>query len=316
MAEEERLRLENDALRAENTRLHAELAALRRENAESGAVHQGESQASRTSLRLLATRLSGEIAADFEIGGLNIAVQDVKRRIATCEGVSESCLSLTTSSGEIVREGSRPTTLADTVGLVPVNGCVQLGLVVRAPAWHASSHLSLSNAATVATRTTGTDGKWVIIQYSANVLATPGTSSYQIEILDDPSDGCWMIGFMSASVHVKSTIADSHANRHPDYKHMLMYRSDRGDVWMDEQKRGGRVEACGNSTGKVVTVTLTLFEDAATLAKMEISGASPSGRPISIEANLPFSSTCDAMRFAILTYRVNSSFRLIECSAS
>lgn len=290
------------ALEGEVLRLGTENAQLRSENE---ALRQGR----QGPISVVVRRMSGEEAATLELDGLGTSVADLMQRISQQTGVAALSQRLYTAEGVQLSSQPRPPLLADAFSGAPAGQRIELTLAVTQPMWHASEAFSLSEDAILATRVRPTDGMWAVLR-STVAISPEGASELTLQIVNDPSDGCWMLGVLAAGASPVSFLPDSHAAAHPGYEGALLYRSDNGDVWVDGAKQR-RVEASGRSTGQVAKVRLERRAAANGASDtLTISGTSRSGRDIQISTGGFLQAS--ELQFVVLTYRVDSAFSFVE----
>lgn len=290
-------------LQMEVDRLHAELARLSMEN-EALRRERGEGP-----LSVVVRLMSGEEAAVMTLENRDVSVVKLKELVAQQTGVDAESQRLCTEGGQQLSTEARPARLSDTLPAMPPGARLELTMAVVPAAWHPSEAFALSRARTLATRTVPTNGQWAVLRSVAPV-ALEGVSEFTTTISSDPSDGCWMLGVMTAAPapNPPAFRANSHADRHRDYRNAFLYRSDNGDVWFDGQQLA-RVEPSGNSTGKVAKVSLHRPGNDSPV-RLVIAGTSHSGKDIEIEAGGFLEEA--ALEFVILTYRQHSAFSSVD----
>jgi len=158
----------------------------------------------------------------------------------------------------------------------------------------------LSENNTVVERTKGSNGTWEV-QPSSQIITKPGDYRFEIDVLNDPSDSCWMIGVINPTKARKyaGDWNDSH------YSGMLVYRGDCGQVWHDGAK-STKVASWGNATGKTLVAKLSIPSDRQHIATLVVIGRDGS------EINVGHLNFDGNLQFAMLTYRVGSRFRLVS----
>ena len=173
------------------------------------------------------------------------------------------------------------------------------------PTWDAQfGEYELSENATVVKRILPTNNTWEVQAAAPLITSTAGEYTFHVDVLNDPSDCCWMIGVIKPDTVVKYA-----KERHdPHYKGMLVYRGDYGNV-LNDGVRTKKLPKWGNGTGKTLIAKLIIAPSGKQKQKATLIVIGRKGK----EMNLGSIACNGGLKFAMLTYRVDSRFKLSMC---